>query len=72
MLSYLLGRFAEALEKAEVGTVRTYANRLNQKSQKLCQKIGFTVEGQNEQGIRCRIGKENLAKRLSRFRRQAK
>jgi len=57
---------------AKVGSIRTYANRLNQRSQELCERMGFAVEGQTERGIRYRVSRRELMERLRRFESRAK
>ena len=61
----LLSQFLKEIETCEVDTIRTYANNLNQRSQRIIQKIGFSIEAETDRGIRYRISKARLLKRFS-------
>jgi RimJ/RimL family protein N-acetyltransferase len=72
VLARLLGQLVTALREVTVSAVRTYANRLNGRSQKLCEKMGFSVEECTERGIRYHIARRDLMVHLERFARSAR
>ena len=66
VLRDLLNSFAAMLMRETAPAVRTYANRRNERSQALLLKLGFTIAGTTERGVRYVIAREDLLRRLGR------
>ena len=64
----LLSQFLNEIGICKADTIRTYANNLNQRCQRIIQNIGFSIEEQTDRGVRYMIGKKRLLKRFNHLR----
>ena len=64
----LLSQFLNEIEVYEADTIRTYANNLNRRSQRLIQKLGFSIEAEIEKGVRYKISRTKFLRRLNHLR----
>ena len=63
----LLSYFLEQIDGLAYGSVRTYTNNLNERAQRLIEKVGFKRESETDRGIRYTITKRVLQDRLRRL-----
>ena len=64
ILKNLARAFLREIEDSPARTVRTYANRLNARSQELLERAGFVIEERVERGIRYQTDRQELCKRF--------